>query len=254
LNSIQISIDGSSAKINDQSRPHSFERAIHGLRLLKQTGFPVTVRTTINRHNLHDLENIAQLLLEDIGLPSFSTNEAMPIGAGCENQGDVALTSREKAEAMEIISRMLERYPGRLQATAGPQTKKKMYTEMEHAQRSGEMATSWQMGYLTACGCIFSNLDILHDGTIVPCHMLYGLTLGNIQTDSLEAIWRTHPVLDAMRNRRTIPMQHVPGCEACAWASYCNGSCPGMAYQLTGDFNRGNPEDCYKRFLMETKQ
>jgi SynChlorMet cassette radical SAM/SPASM protein ScmE len=253
LNSIQISIDGSSAEINDKSRPKSFARAVRGLRLLKQAGFPLTVRTTINRHNLHDLENIAHLLLEEIGLPSFSTNEAMPIGAGCENQGDVALTSREKAEAMEIVSRLVERYPGRLTATAGPQAKIKMYRDMEHARHTGEMADSWQMGYLTACGCVFSNLDILHDGAIVPCHMLYGLTLGNIQTDSLDEIWRTHPVLEAMRNRRFIPMQKVPGCEGCAWASYCSGSCPGMAYQLTGDFNRANPEDCYGRFLMETK-
>ena len=254
LNSIQISIDGSSAEINDKSRPNSFERAIRGLRLLKQAGFPVTVRATINRHNLHDLENIARLLLEDIGLPSFSTNDAMPIGAGCENQGDISLTSREKAEAMEIFARCLERYPGRLTASAGPQAKISMYRDMERARSTGELAASWEMGRLTACGCIFSNLDILHDGTVVPCHVLYGLTLGNITTDSLEEIWYTHPTLDALRNRRTIPMQKVAGCEQCAWASYCNGSCPGMAYQMTGDFNRANPEDCYSRFLMETKQ
>jgi SynChlorMet cassette radical SAM/SPASM protein ScmE len=253
LNYIQISIDGSSAEINDKSRPNSFARALRGLRLLKQADFPVTVRTTINHHNLHDLENIARLLLEDIGLQAFTTNEAMPMGAGCDNQGDIALSSREKAEAMEIISQLLERYPGRLSATAGPQAKTKMYADMEHARRTGEMADSWRMGYLTACGCIFSNLDILHDGTIVPCHMLYGLTLGNITTDSLEEIWRMHPILEAMRNRRAIPMQQVPGCEQCAWTSYCNGSCPGLPYQLTGDFNRANPEDCYSRFLMEIK-
>ena len=254
LNSIQISIDGSCAEINDLSRPKSFERAIRGLRLLKQAGFPLTVRTTLNRHNFRDLENIAHLLLEDIGLPSFTTNEAMPIGSGCENQGDVALTSREKAEAMEIIAQLLERYPGRLTANAGPQVKRKFYAEMEHARLTGEKSTSYQMGYLTACGCIFSNLDILHDGTIVPCHMLSGLSLGNIATHSLEEIWRTHPTLEALRGRRVIPMQQVAGCEGCEWSSYCNGSCPGLAYQLTGDFNRANPEDCYRRFLMEITQ
>jgi len=252
LNSIQISIDGSRAEIHDQSRPRSFERAVRGLRLLKQAGLPVTVRTTINRHNLHDLENIASLLLDDIGLPSFGTNEAMPIGAGCENQGDVALASKEKAAAMEIIGRLLEKYPGRLNASAGPQAKLKAYAEMEHARSTGEKAQSWTMGYLTACGCIFSNLDILHDGTIVPCHMMSGLTLGNIATDSLDEIWRTHPTLHALRERRAIPMQQVAGCANCEWASYCNGSCPGLAYQLTGDFNRANPEDCYRKFLNET--
>lgn len=252
LDYIQISIDGSRAEIHDQSRPKSFARAVRGLRLLKEAGFPVTVRTTINRHNLHDLENIAHLLLDEIGLPSFGTNEAMPIGAGCENQGQISLTSSQMREAMHTIGRLLERYPGRLQATAGPQAKRKMYVEMERARRTGEKATRWTMGYLTACGCVFSRLDVMHDGTLVPCHMLPELALGNIVADSLEEIWYNHPTLKALRERRSIPMQQAPGCENCEWAPYCNGSCPGLAYELTGDFNRANPQDCYRRFLMET--
>jgi hypothetical protein len=40
---------------------------------------------TINRHNLHDLENVAHLLLNDIGLPAFGTNDAATIGMGCQN-------------------------------------------------------------------------------------------------------------------------------------------------------------------------
>jgi SynChlorMet cassette radical SAM/SPASM protein ScmE len=252
LDSIQVSIDGSRAEIHDQSRPKSFARAVRGLRLLVEAGFPVTVRTTINRHNFRDLENIARLLLDEIGLSSFSTNEAMPMGAGCQNQGQITLTAAEMLETMRTIGRLLERYNGRLQAQAGPQAKLKMYAEMEHARRTDEKTTRWAMGYLTACGCVFSKLDVLHDGTIVPCHMLYDLALGNIATDSLVEIWRMHPTLKALRERRRIPMQQVPGCQDCEWAPYCNGSCPGLAYELTGDFNRANPEDCYRRFLMET--
>jgi SynChlorMet cassette radical SAM/SPASM protein ScmE len=252
LDSIQVSIDGSCAEIHNRSRPNSFERAVRGLRLLKEAGLPVTVRTTINRHNLHDLENVARLLLEEIGLPSFSTNEAMPMGAGCDNQGDITLSAVEKLEAMRITQRLLERYPGRLQAQAGPQAKLKMYAEMEHARQTGEKTTRWQMGYLTACGCTFSKLDILHNGTIVPCHILHQLKLGHIASDSLEEIWHTHPILEALRARRSVPMQEVAGCMGCEWASYCNGSCPGLAYELTSDLNRANPEDCYRSFLAET--
>jgi len=248
---IQISIDGSCAEIHDQSRPNSFDRAVRGLRLLKEAGFPVTVRTTINRHNLHDLENIARLLLEEIGLPSFSTNEAMPMGAGCQNQGQVTLTDAEKLAAMHMIDRLLEQYPGRVEAQAGPQAKLKMYAEMEQARQTGERASSWKMGYLSSCGGVFSKLDILHDGTIVPCHMLYGVPLGHIARDSVEEIWRTHPTLKALRERRNIPMHEVPGCEDCEWAPYCSGGCPGLAHQMTGSLNRANPDDCYRRFLIE---
>jgi SynChlorMet cassette radical SAM/SPASM protein ScmE len=254
LDTIQISIDGSCAEVHNRSRPNSFSRALRGLRLLKKAGFPVTVRTTINRHNLHDLENIAHLLLEEIGLPSFATNEAGLIGAGCQNQRQVALTAPEDGQAMEILGRLGERYPGRLSAQAGPQAKRKMYAEMEHARRTGEKTRRWSMGYLSSCGGMFSKIDVLHDGTVVPCHILHGLSLGNVTTDSLDEIWRAHPALQALRERRTIPMQQVPGCEDCEWAPYCNGGCPGVPYELTGDFNRASVQDCYRRFLLETER
>jgi len=251
LDHIQISIDGSYADVHNRSRPGSFDRALRGLRLLKEAGFPVTVRTTINRHNLHDLENIARLLLDEVGLQSFATNEASLIGAACENQGQIALTAPEVQEAMEILAELGERYPSRLTAQAGPQAKQEMYAEMEHACRTGEKTRRWAMGTLSSCGGIFSKIDILHDGTIVPCHILHGVSLGNITTDSLGVIWRTHPILETLRQRHTIPMHEVPGCEDCEWAPYCNGGCPGVAYELTGEFTRPNLQDCYRRFLLE---
>lgn len=252
LDSIQISIDGSCAEIHDLSRPNSFERAIRGLRLLKAHNFPLTVRVTINRHNYQDLENIAYLLLEDVGLPSFSTNEAVPIGSGCNNMGSEVLTSAEKLETMRAFKRLEKRYGSRIGALAGPLAKLKMYGEMDHARATGEKVARWQMGYLTACGCVYSKLDILHDGSIVPCNMLGSVVLGNIQTDSLEEIWNNHPILQTMKERRSIPLSQVPGCEDCEWNEYCNGSCPSIAYDHYGDMNRANPEDCYRRFINET--
>lgn len=94
----------------------------------------------------------------------------------------------------------------------------------------------------------------MHDGAIVPCHMLPGLILGIVATDSIIDIWQKHPNLRALRDRRSISMKQVPGCTGCEWVEYCNGSCPGLAHQLTGDFNRANPKDCYRRFLIETEK
>jgi SynChlorMet cassette radical SAM/SPASM protein ScmE len=249
LNSIQVSMDGSRADVHNLSRPNSFDRAVRGLRLLKEANFPVTVRVTINRHNLNDLENIARFLLEEIGLVSFSTNEAVPIGSGCQNAGEVSLTPLEMKAAIEIMSRIAERYPGRVQAQAGPQAKKAFFEEMEHAHRTGEKAKRWQMGSLTGCGCIFSKLSILHDGSIVPCSMMSGAVMGNITKDSLADIWQTHPILKSLRSRGSIAMRDLPGCSQCEWVEFCNGSCPGLAHQLIGDFNQANPVDCYRNYL-----
>lgn len=251
LNYIQVSIDGSTAEIHDRSRPGSFDRALRGLRLLKNAGLPVAVRVTIHRHNVDDLENIARLLLEEIGIPAVASNEAMPVGSGCRNERDICLTPAGQRKAMETIGRLMDRYPGRLNASAGPQAKRKFYAEMELARRTGERPKNWQMGFLTACGCVFSMIDILHDGSIIPCAMLPDLVLGNISDHNLEEIWLSHPTLSALRRRRRIPMEQVPGCERCDWTPYCNGGCPGLAYQLAGDFNLANPQDCYRRFMLD---
>jgi len=253
LNSIQVSIDGSCPEVHDKSRGEGcFRRAIHGLRLLKEAGFPVTSRVTVNRHNVDDLDNIAVLLLEDVGLSGFGTNDAMPMGAGCDNQAGISLLPQQQVQAMIILNRLEKQYSGRISATAGPLAKWKTYKEMEGARAGEEKSKSWRMGFLTACGCIFGKLAVHHDGVISPCNMLAGLELGRINRDSIKTIWKTHPILQALKDRRQISMEKVPGCEDCEWAPYCNGSCPGLAHTITGDFNMANPHDCYRNFLKAT--
>ncbi len=249
LDYIQISIDGSTADIHNKSRPGSFKKAVNGLRLLKKNNFPVTARVTVNRHNLKDLENIAALLLDDIGLSSISTNDAMPIGSGCRSSEQVSLNEEQKLEALHIYKRLIDRYPLQLRADAGPQAKLKMYAEMEQARNGVTVSTSWKMGHLSSCGCTSSRLDILHDGTIVPCCLLPEIKLGNILKDSLEEIWNHHPFLTEMRNRRDIATATVQGCETCEWNTWCNGGCPAVPYSLYKDLHRTNPEDCLKKFL-----
>jgi SynChlorMet cassette radical SAM/SPASM protein ScmE len=250
LSSIQVSIDGSCPEIHDASRGRgSFDKAIQGLRLLHEAGLPVTSRVTINRYNVDDLDKIAMLLLDEIGLQGFSTNDAMPMGAGCRYQDAITLRPEQRLKAMKTLSRLAERYHGRITASAGPLANRRTYKEMEHARATGEKSTRWQMGYLTSCGCVFNKLAVHHDGVITPCNLLPELELGRINIDSLKKIWKSHTTLKALQERRKIPMSEVPGCEDCEWTPYCSGSCPGLAYEMTGDFNRANPHDCYRQFL-----
>ncbi len=196
LTSIQVSIDGSCSEVHDKSRGRgSFKKAIHGLRLLKDAGFPVTVRVTVNRYNVDDLENIARLLLDDIRIGSFGTNDAMPMGAGCDNQKTITLTPQQQVTAMKTLARLADNYEGRITATAGPLANWRSYQEMEHARATGEMSTRWQMGYLTACGCMYNKLSVHHNGIITPCNILAKMELGRINRDALTDIWKTHTLL-----------------------------------------------------------
>lgn len=251
LDSIQVSVDGSSAEVHDRSRgPGTFDQAVRGLRLLLEAGFPVTVRTTVNRFNKHDLEALARFLLEEIGVPVLSTNDAVPIGAGCRHQDRIGLTPGGLLGAMASLVRLEARYPGRVTASAGPLAKWHQYRTMELARRRGTRERG--MGSLSACSGMFQKLAVHHDGTLAPCNMLSTLVLGRMGRDDLRTVWTSHPTLESLRTRHRIPMREVPGCEDCPWAPFCNGSCPGPALTLTGDADRANPHDCYRLFLRRT--
>jgi len=254
LNSIQVSIDGSCAEVHDASRGKgSFGRALRGLRLLMSAGLPVTVRLTVNRYNVEDLDAAAKLLLEDLGLPSFSTNDAMPMGAGCSNRGDITLSHQQQVEAMNSLQRLAEKYNGRVTASAGPLAKARFHAEMERARATGEPIALRRTGTLTACGCIFNKLAINHDGSITPCPILATVVLGHVDQDAIQTIWKDDPTLKRMRSRHSIAMSDLPECQGCDWTDLCNGSCPGLAYEQFGDVNRANLNDCYRRFLEASK-
>jgi SynChlorMet cassette radical SAM/SPASM protein ScmE len=253
LDSIQISIDGSCAAVHDQSRGKgSFEKALASLRLLKDAGFPVTVRLTVNRYNVDDLENGARLLLDDIGLPKFSTNDALSLGMGCTQQDSILLTPQQRLIAMKTLVRLEKKYSGRITASAGSLALWHMYREMEEAKATGKPVMRGKMGFLSSCGCMFLKLAVHHDGTITPCNMLAAASLGTIGTAPLASIWQNHALLREMRERRNIPMSEVAGCRGCEWVAYCNGGCPSVEYAGTGNLDIASADFCYRRFIEET--
>jgi len=245
LNSIQISVDGSSAEVHDRSRPKSFSRALRGLKLLKEAGFPVTVRVTVNRHNVDDLENVAHLLLEEVGLSSFSTNEAYACGATDRTEGNIILTPAQRQQAMQTLTRLAEQYDQRIQAQAGPLILARELKMVDDLLASGEISLPGR-GTLCSCGGVFSKLAVHHDGTIVPCHLLSTLNLGTIGIDNLQDIWLNHPIMIALRQRREIPIHSLETCRDCIYQGFCTGGCPGGAEYDSGNFNTRNPMSCIR--------
>lgn len=245
LNSIQLSVDGSRAEIHNLSRPNSFDRVMRALSLLKQAQFPFTVRVTVNRHNVDDLENIARLLLDEIGLPGFGTNEAYPCGATNRTEGGIMLTPAQRLRAMETLTRLAARYNGRINAQAGPLALAREFKRIETELAEGNTSIPGR-GTLCGCGGVFSKIAVLHDGTIVPCHNLSTLHLGTIGKDDLRQVWLEHPLMNAVRRRREIPLQSLDTCRDCRYQGFCTGGCPGGAVFLTGELNARNPMDCYR--------
>jgi SynChlorMet cassette radical SAM/SPASM protein ScmE len=247
---VQVSIDGSSPEIHDSFRGKgNFERAIRGIKILQAHGVGVHVRATIHKNNVRDLENIAKLLLGDIGLSGFSTNSATYTGLCRSNTDLVQLSPEERALAMESLYALNKKYHGRITANAGPLAESKFWAKMESARMSGTGRADG--GHLTGCNCVMSKLAVRADGVIIPCNQLSHIELGQINRDSLIEIWQHHPEILKLRQRNTIPLSDFEYCHECAYIANCTGNCPGLAYMLLGDVNRPSPDACLKKYFED---
>ena len=250
-NSIQVSIDGSIPMTHEVFRGKgTFAKALNGLRSLMKYGLPVTVRVTVHKHNVNDLESVSKMLLEDVGIPSFSTNSASFMGLCRQNTEQVQLTTDERSVAMETLLRLSNQYNGRISAAAGPLADAKGWLKMEKARREGVDAIPGR-GCLTGCGGVMSKLAVRADGIIVPCGQMGHIGLGRINKDDLKEVWQNHPELKRLRERGNIPLSDFDFCSDCEYINYCTGNCPALSYTITGMENHPSPDACLRQFLND---
>jgi SynChlorMet cassette radical SAM/SPASM protein ScmE len=248
---VQVSIDGSKPETHDVCRGKgNFHKAMDGIDCLQKHGVPVDVRVTVHRHNVRDLDGIAALLLDDVGLSGFSTNAASYMGLCKQNVEEVGLSVEDRTLAMEILLRLSRKYNGRISAQAGPLAEATMWSEMELARGNGNKHIA-NRGHLTGCGCVMDKIAVRADGVIVPCTMLSHIELGRINRDDFREIWQNHPEIQKMRDRQNIPLSDFEFCQGCEYVNYCTGNCPGLAYTMAGEVNHPSPDACLRMFLED---
>ena len=249
--SVQVSIDGSCAEIHETGRGKgSFEKAVQGIKILQRHHVPVTVRVTIHRHNVNDLENTASFLLEELELPGFTTNAVGYFGTCQKNANDLLLRIEDRQKAMATLLHLENIYNSRITAQAGPLAEAHYWSRMEKARK--ESAPQFNNGgNLTGCGCPSSKITVRADGIIVPCSMLSHIELGRVNRDSFQDVWLKNQEMHTLRSRHTIALDSFDECAECEYISYCTGNCPGSAYSLTGNVNLPSPDACLQRFLAE---
>jgi len=248
---VQVSIDSSNPTTHNLFRGKgTFYKAIKGVKTLQKHNVPVSVRVTIHRQNVRELGKIAKLLLEEIKLPSFSTNVASYMGLCRKNTEQLQLSIEERHIAMEALLKLRKKYNGRISASAGPLAEAESWTMMKKASKKRKKAIPGR-GYLTGCGCPMNKVAVRADGTFVPCLLLSHLELGRINQDELKEVWQNHPLLNQLRERRRIPLSHFEFCHNCEYLNYCTGNCPALAYTLLGKVDHPSPDACLKLFIEQ---
>nr|WP_319538598.1 SynChlorMet cassette radical SAM/SPASM protein ScmE [uncultured Methanospirillum sp.] len=249
-NSVQVSIDGSRPEIHDRLRgAGSFEGAIRGIKNLQSSGVSVTSRITVNPYNIDDLDNIARLLLDEMGMNFISTNSVCHLGLARSHEDEVNLNAEEQCRAMEKLMTLARMYENRIISTAGPLSQVRSYQQMEIARRNGRALPG--RGYLTGCGCMWSKMTVRPDGMMVPCGMLSHIELGRINKVPLREVWQSHPEFTKLRDRYKIPLSTFDECRSCEYIMTCTGNCPASSYTRVHDVYAPSPDGCLKRFLQE---
>ena len=246
---VQVSIDGSIPMTHDACRGEgNFYKAMRGIKSLQKYNVPVPVRVTIHKHNVRDLENVAKLLLEEVGLPGFSINAASHMGLCRQNAKQVQLTAEERSLAMETLLKLEKKYNGRIGATAGPLAEGKDWLEMEKACQQKSETISGR-GHLSACNGPMSQFAVRADGVMTPCIQMSHIELGRINKDDLQEVWQENSELKRLRERHNIPLSDFEFCQGCEYLGYCTGNCPALAYTIIGKEDHPSPDACLKRFL-----
>ncbi len=87
-------------------------------------------------------------------------------------------------------------------------------------------------------GCSVGNflLDVLVDGTVLPCRRL-PIPVGNMNQDRLVDVWLFSPLMRSLRNR-----EDLEECRACLHINTCGGGCRGVAWGLANELLKRDPQ------------
>jgi len=185
--SIQISLDGSNSKINDQIRGNgAFKKTINGIRICKNIGLKYSINTTLMNENISDIFNIYKLIHKIGGADKFSFFTLMKVGRG----------KHQNFEFLEEGIRQYNKIKDFEKKVKKPSVIGYLGYE-KHLPEYGKIADKVFANNLPQVrnrnSAAISSMDIDCDGSVYPSSFLQlaELNAGNIKSKSLNQLWNT---------------------------------------------------------------
>lgn len=237
LDSIQISLDGSSPETHDRIRgPGNFEKAIRGIKRLIRHGIDVKVMFTLQRYNMEDVPSLIDLAIEE-KISGLTIERLVPMGSA-RNVKDSLLSPKEIRDIFQYISDRAD-----LEYEKSTQLRilkyRPLWININPSRAKAESNTVPHKDLGAVCSIGLDGLCILPDATVLPCRRL-PIPIGNLKRDSLEKIWFTSDLLWQIRDKNNLKGK----CNSCEFIPRCSG-CRAMAYACTGDYLADDPQ-CWK--------
>jgi len=224
---LALSLDGSTPQLHDGFRgvPGSWRRTLDAVEWSHEAKLPVQVNTTVTRHNLHDLDNLVELLTA-VKVVLWSVFFLVPTGRG---QISDLLSPEEHEAVFAKLYAASKRVRFHIKTTEGQHYRR--YVLQQHAQAAQSMTAIADLivhapsGVNDGKGFVF----VSHTGEVYPSGFL-PLSAGNILWEPLADIYRNCPLFLSLRD-----LSQLKGkCGRCEFQDVCGGS-RARAFALTGD-------------------
>ena len=237
---VGISLDGVGEVHNQfRGKPWAYQKTLQGIRYCKEAGLKVSLRITLTRHNVQELDRYFQfieeenidricfyhlaysgrgrkLVSEDLAPEETRTavDKILAAASDFHNRGlkkDI-LTVANHADAVYLYLKLLKEDP-------------------IHAEAVRRLL-EWNGGGANSSGVGIANIDSL--GNVHADQFWQTVSFGNIKERPFSQIWedRSHPLMAGLKNR--LPLLHGR-CGQCRWKGICGGSLRVRAHALTGD-------------------
>lgn len=260
---VSLSIDGSHRELHDDFRgvAGSFQRTLDGCRWTQELGLKLQINTTLGRHNLHDLVNLAALVYS-LKVMTWSVFLLVPTGRG-ENLD--SLDADEIEAVMHFLAEVAQCIP--LKTTEGHHYKRVLVMrgvlrELDLSPAKAlrlpplyqELRQLWQercrtdgieprtaarrqpMHINSGQGFVF----VSHLGHVFPSGFL-PIAAGNVRRQTLPEIYRDSPLFQNLRQ----PSQLLGRCGRCEFRELCGGS-RSRAFAVHGDALAEDPSCAYQ--------
>jgi radical SAM protein with 4Fe4S-binding SPASM domain len=237
---VSVSLDGATAEVHDRLRQlaGSFEKAVEGIRYLREAKVPFQINMTLTRHNAGQLEDIYELA-KSLGAVAVHIFMLVPVGCG-QSLAETDMLSPEQYEKKLLeICALDGRGEIQMKVTCGPHYERVVRQEGLHQFRAkAGGAVPGRSGHGGASKGCLAGLGVLfvgHQGDVFPCGYL-PVKCGNVLEQKLSDIWYKSEDLARMRDTGALEGK----CGLCGYRQVCGG-CRARAYAATGNYMAEEP-------------
>jgi len=250
LHRLAVSLDGATAQTHDAFRKvaGSYARTLSIIADAHCVRLPVQINTTVGRHNLHEFDEIAEIVA-NLGAVLWSVFFLVPTGRAT---ADLRLSADECEAVFEKIWNLGRRREVIAKTTEAPHYRRFVLQQVKQLRAKGGESPVLRRG--VPPGQIGTNdgkgvMFVSHVGEIFPSGFL-PIACGQFPLDAVVRVYRESALFRALRDADRLGGK----CGACEYKEICGGS-RARSFALTGDPLAAEPDCAYNppRYAKEAQ-